>query len=365
MHRGNRLLPLLACWGSAVLASLVAGPAFGQVQGYPVESGGQPSGPVVGGAVVPARGVEVGPVDGYPVYRPEPASADRVPPGWSPPTGTAATPGQCREPGQCDDRFRHTTTSGWVCEGFPRSLLWEPPMASLREPRLLFMPTTLSNDTTDTTLDTAIGTTVGLFRVGSGERGPRIQLDVFGLVLSRLSNYDYLVESHYRAGFPVTIAYGPWHAKIGYEHTSTHLGDETLVRTGRQPIEYVRDEVAFGLGRWLCGDTLRVYGQAGWAFFVNGPDDASPFRFDVGFEWYRRQVTGFRGQPFAAGNVEFNGMSDYEPTLSLQAGWQWRDPGRRLAQTRVFVQYYTGRSVYGQFYQDQEDWVGIGLALDY
>jgi hypothetical protein len=93
------------------------------------------------------------------------------------------------------------------------------------------------------------GATVGLFRLTPAESPWAVQLDFFGLVGSRFSQYDYLVTSDYRAGLPITWACGPWHGKIGYEHTSTHQGDDVMVLTGRQPIPSVKDELVVGLGR--------------------------------------------------------------------------------------------------------------------
>ena len=63
--------------------------------------------------------------------------------------------------------------------------------------------------------------------------------------------------------------------------------------------------------------------------------------------------------------TDFDGAVDYNASASIQAGWMWRDPARRLSQFRVFGQYYTGYSPYGQFYDTREDWFGFGLAMDY
>jgi hypothetical protein len=324
---------------AVVVLAAAAGPAVGQVQGYPVD-------PEPGGRAAV-------------LLRPVPAGRPADPPPAPPPAR------YCPPEPDPADPFRRVVPGGAAVTGFPQQLLWEPPLASLREPRFLFMPTTLSNPYTTRTLETAIGNTVGLLRVEPPDSGLRLQLDMFGLVASRISSYDYLVTTDYRAGLPLTFACGPWHGKIGYEHTSTHLGDETLERTGRRPFDYIKDELVVGVGRWLCDDSLRVYGMAGWAFFLDVPGTSDPFRFDLGFEWYKRRATGARGQPFAAGNVEFNGAVGYNPALSLQAGWQWRNPDRRLSQLRVFGQYYAGRSPYGMFFQDRESWFGVGVALDY
>src|SRR5262249_23133903 len=218
---------------------------------------------------------------------------------------------------------------------------------------------TFNSHFSDQTVDTAIGNTLGLVRYEPAGNSYAIQFDVFAVAFSRFSEYDFLVESDYRLGLPISWACGPWHGKFGYEHTSTHLGDETIVRTGRAPFDYIKDEIVIGLGRYWWNQQLRVYGVFGWAFSQEIPGDPSPCRFDLGAEWVRRRATGCTGQPFVAGNLDFNGAVGYSPNFSLQAGWIWRDPSRRLAEGRIFAQFFTGNSVYGQFFQTRENWFGI------
>ncbi len=293
-----------------------------------------------------------------PGYQISPPSSPRA---VRPAVGDCVTPG-CEQP---EDPFHFLTGSGGAWSGFPRTLLWEPPLASLREPRFMAMPNNLTSDVSQQTVDTAIGNTLGLLRYESAGKKWAWQFDAFAVVYSRFSEYDYFVASDYRVGLPVTFSCGPWHGKIGYEHTSTHLGDETIARTGRTPFDYIKDELVMGLGRYFWDQQFRVYGQAAWAFYQQVPGDPSPWRFDLGSEWVRRRATGCCGQPFMAGNLDFNGAVDYSPSLSLQAGWLWRDPSRRLAQARVFAQYFTGYSLYGQFFRTREEWFGGGFAVDY
>jgi hypothetical protein len=334
---------------SIVAVLLLAARGLAQVQGYPVEPSTPPF--PVAPSVVPEAVLP--PVVGLPVC-----------PGPVPSCPIPVHPAPAAVPPGCDPYGRDRGPRG-PCTAFPRTLLWEPPLAGLREPRFLAMPTTLSNSSTQATAETAVGNTVGLVRVAPAAWRTAIQFDVFAVVNSRFSDYDALVATDYRAGFPVSFARGPWHGKIGYEHTSTHLGDEIQERTGQVPINFIKDELVFGLGRYLFEGRWRVYGQAAWAFHQNIPGDPSPFRFGLGTEWVYRRATGLRGSPFAALNLDFDGAVDYDAALSLQAGWLWRDPDRRLAELRLFGQYFTGHSPYGQFFQTREDWFGLGIAIDY
>jgi len=265
----------------------------------------------------------------------------------------------------CADPFQLRTRSGGVYTGLPRTLLWEPPLAMPREPRFMVMPISLSNSTTQQTVDTSIGSTIGLFRAEPATWKTAIQTDFFAVVTSRFSRNNYLVDTDFRFGFPITFARGPWQAKVGYEHTSSHLGDEIQALTGKVPIDYIKDELVLGAGRFFFDYRLRIYGETAWAAYENVPGNPSPFRFDVGTEWLRRRNTGGWGQPFAAANVRFDGAVNYDPDLSLQLGWMWRDGTRRFGEARVFGQYYTGHSPFGQYYTTRESWFGLGVAFDY
>ena len=277
---------------------------------------------------------------------------------------------QQRREAEAKQGYRAITPNGGVFTGLPGGLLWQPPLGSKNEPRFLVLPTTLENPVNDYTLDTSIGGTIPLFRFEPIGRDLAFQFDIFGVVHTRLTPEDLLV-SDYRFGFPVSAAWGRWHGKLAYEHTSSHLGDE-LIRGARPvtiPIPSVaRDEVVVGVGRWVMPQ-LRLYVQAGYAFFLQLPDrltlDDDRFRFDVGAEWYCPAPTGLRGQPYAAFNINSRGDEDYRANLTIQAGWMWRNPYQRLGTIRLFGEYYNGRSPFGQLRDMEEDFFSIGLAADY
>ena len=141
-----------------------------------------------------------------------------------------------------------TELSARHLELFPRTVLWQPPMANQHEPRMSIVPTNLDTTYTKETLNTAIGGTaplLGLCRDDCPHDG--WQLDFFGVVLTRFANYNTLEDADYRFGIPLTWASGPWEAKLAYEHTSCHLGDDYIkLHPGTLKQGHVRDE---GRGR--------------------------------------------------------------------------------------------------------------------
>jgi hypothetical protein len=263
--------------------------------------------------------------------------------------------------------FRYCTWRGTTITGFPNSLLWQPPFGIKREPRLMASPTTLDNFRESWTLDTSIGTTVGMWRVEPIGQDTAYQFDIFGVVHTRLTPRDVAVTD-YRFGFPLTARRGPWHFKLAYEHTSSHLADELLrAQLPFRVDNYDRDELVFGVGRWFA-ERVRTYGQVAYAFAQTYPfpeSDDFRWRFDAGFEWYCPLPTGWRGTPFLAVNVDSRGDAAFQPGVTAQAGWLWRNPFQRLANARLFVEYYNGRSPYGQFYLDREEFYAFGISCDY
>jgi hypothetical protein len=141
------------------------------------------------------------------------------------------------------------------------------------------------------------------------------------------------------------------------------VGDDLIERTGQRKVQYVRDEFVLGLGyRWA--NQVRLYGEFGCAVYLGTPYAKGPERFAWGLEWSRQEPTGWRGQPFAAFDMDLRPEQDYEPNLSLQLGWQWI-PENQRASARLVLQFYDGLSPYGQFIRIDERWVGVGLFVDF
>lgn len=264
--------------------------------------------------------------------------------------------------------FTRYTWRGARITFLPNSLLWEPPLAVLKDPRMRASVSDQSNNRGNWSLDTSIGGTQGLWRFEPEGADFATQLDIWGVVHTRLTPED-VIFADYRFGLPVTWRWGWWQGKVGYEHTSAHLGDRLIRATPGLPIpSFAKDEVVIGLGRFI-EDNLRVYGELGYAFqFVVPGVEASTrtrTRFDVGGEWFWRQPTGWAGTPFTAANLEWRGDQGFTPNLTLQAGWLWRDPFRRLGQVRLYAEHYRGTSPYGQNFAVREHATSIALAFDY
>ena len=282
--------------------------------------------------------------------------------GSSPVTGTGVTTAGeilVSDPGGCCEPPREK----W--ELLPTSLLWEPKLADKRDPRLSLVRSDVNSYFSNSTMDPSIGLTAGIVRLRP-ESFPWIQwqMDVFAVAHLRFSRGDESIAQDYRYGVPFTFRAGNWQGKIGYEHTSTQLGDEFNAFLGRQRIKFERDEAVVALG-YLWDNQLRTYGQIGYGVYRSIPGEPERWRYDVGFDWFKRETTGRKGQPFAAINAAFNGEVNYAATMNYQVGWMWRKEGQRLGQFRVYAEFFDGHSVFGQLFRDRERYAGLGIALDY
>ncbi len=263
-------------------------------------------------------------------------------------------------------KFQYCTYKGTRVTGFPGTLLWTPPLAEKRAPRMQLEVSSLNNPSNSYTLDNSIGGTVGLLRVEPVGADAAYQLDLFAVVHTRLSPED-LIATDYRFGFPVTFRRGDYHGKLSYEHTSVHLGDEIAQNTGRRPVNLTRDEAVVAVDRVFSEINLRVYGQVSYAFFTDmpGATDRQRFRFDTGFQWVYPYSTGFAGAPFVAAHLEASGVVQYNPNVVAQVGYMFANPYQRLANLRIYGEYYTGHSQFGQFFRDKETFFGIAIAGDF
>jgi len=258
-------------------------------------------------------------------------------------------------------------TCGQVVQLLPNSLLYSPPLANPWEPRIYLKATTLQDEIARDTLEAAVGGTFGLLRINPFDQPTDgIQFDAFAVVFNR---FFALLSSgiDYRYGFPVTFRRGPWSGKIGWEHKCSHVGDGLFFNApGVTPSELNRDDLVVALSRDFDFG-LRVYGvfatALGFPFGDTPVVHENPTRFNFGMEWSRRRSTGLKGQPFGALDIDFRSTQNNVANFSGQIGWQWRN--HSLRSFRVALEYFSGRSPFGKFYQVREEWIGVGTYLDF
>jgi hypothetical protein len=247
----------------------------------------------------------------------------------------------------------------------PGTLLYHAYLAGEKEPRIGL--SVLSDSKGGWLWESALGGRVGILRRGGLGLYPANawQIDLEGAALARVLPSEPsapLQATDYRVGIQWTKRTGPIAYKAGYYHISAHAGDEFLVANpGFKRINYVRDSLVFGVTRDVTPD-VQVYGEIGYALSADG--GAEPLEFQFGTQYVPIRDTGLRGAPFAAVNVHLRQEVDFGGGINMMAGWRWRNPetGRLL---RVGLQYYNGKSIQYEFFDQSQQLVGYGIWFDY
>ncbi|MGB7323375.1 MAG: DUF1207 domain-containing protein [Rubripirellula sp.] len=246
----------------------------------------------------------------------------------------------------------------------PDGLLWKSYLAGPQEPRI---STVIQYDNDDNIYwDATVGGRVGLVRYGTvGQRDARgWQLDLEGGVITRLNvrESEDVESMDYRFGTEITAAEGAWRMKFGYFHISSHVGDEFIERNPTfKRVNFVTESLVWGVG-YLPTKTTRLYGETAWAFSYDG--GAKPWQFQMGAEYTPAAKTKRSGAPFAAINLNIRESVDFDIAPTLQGGWGFEGPesGRRW---RFGLQYGSGPTSQSQFFENREDYIGIGTWFDY
>lgn len=251
---------------------------------------------------------------------------------------------------------------GWTL--LPTDLLYTSYLAGPKEPRLAMA--VLHEKDIGWQLELEAGARVGILRYGSlnDDVLEGWQLDLEGAGPPRLNlEEEFDVEAtDYRVGVPLTWRRGAYQAKLAYYHTSSHAGDEYMVRNPSfQRINYVRDAFVLG-GGYFPDPDLRLYAELGYAFNVDG--GAQPWELQFGAEFSPVEHNGFQGAPFWAVNAYLREEVNWGGNVSMMVGWQWRgDRNNHLF--RVGLQYIDGKTIQYQFYNNSEQFFGFGTWYDF
>ena len=151
-----------------------------------------------------------------------------------------------------------------------------------------------------------------------------------------------------------------WAVKLGVLHTSSHLGDEYAERTGRARIGYTREELLVGVSRGV-GDRLRARVEGGWAYDLRNEELQEPGRLALGLEYLAAETLWRRMGWYAAVEGSAFAERDWRVDWSLDVGLLLSPWPRRW---RLGLQSYDGRAPLGEFFQNDQRSLTLGLWLD-
>jgi hypothetical protein len=220
-------------------------------------------------------------------------------------------------------------------------------------------------DSGNSRIDLRAGGRFGIVRVmQQGRNGRGWQLSVEG-GFNALFDVDYSLDNigwDGRYGLVLTAAPTRELAfKIGALHDSSHVGDEYMERTGRRRIGYTRHELAGGIS-WFINDHWRTYAEVGWGYQMSNDELMKPGRAQLGIEFESAKIL-WKGRTGWYGALDLSAMEerDWRMDISLQTGFVRHSFGRTW---RFGIAWYNGRPPIGEFFQNTERYIGLGLWLD-
>lgn len=145
---------------------------------------------------------------------------------------------------------------------------------------------------------------------------------------------------------------------LGFLHTSAHLGDEWIERTGRERIDYTREELRLAVA-FALRPAWRVYAEGAWGYILRNEELMDPLRFQAGVELEppRRWIGGRAGW-YAAVDLSSWEERDWRLDVALQVGVVLDSGGRVW---RLGVAWRDGRVPLGEFFHLTESALTFGL----
>jgi hypothetical protein len=157
-----------------------------------------------------------------------------------------------------------------------------------------------------------------------------------------------------------TASNAPWAVKVGFVHTSAHIGDEYSERTGRRRSNYIREEAAVGLW-WFFTPRWRAYAEVGGAYSVR-LDDQQPWRLQTGLEYETApRLWGGRGAWYVASDLTSWEERHWRVDTTIQVGVVTRVNGRAY---RLMLEYFDGRPQLAEFFRYTETSLAFGFRFD-
>jgi hypothetical protein len=208
-----------------------------------------------------------------------------------------------------------------------------------------------------------LGEDIGLMRGRSGRWQVSVAAGVFSQFNIETASID-LINTDFVIGFPYTYRRGALSGRMRFYHQSSHLGDEFLL--GTNP---TRVNLSFeALELLVSHDFGELRSYAGGEYIVrHEPADLKPGLLHAGVE-YRHPQSLFRlgsvgdARAVAALDAKSSQERRWQTGWSVRAGLEFTPAkpttARRLS---VLLHAYDGPAPYGQFYQDNVTWAGIGI----
>lgn len=249
---------------------------------------------------------------------------------------------------------------------FPARELFAPLEADPRWPRFAVEHQwRLGTDQFDRVGQVNLGETFALVQ-GPALGGARFELGLQAMVdaLFDLGSGSFdLANEDYYAALTASLARGRDAALLRVSHLSSHVGDEYQIANGltRESVSYEAIDLLFARTFDAC---WRVYGGAG--VLLSPEPDIDPWGLHGGLEW--TSPLAFAGdhlRPLAAVDVQLRPENDWIPEVAVLVALRLAPPVDATRHADLYLRFYHGRSLEGQFLRERIDSLGLGLRVGF
>jgi len=212
--------------------------------------------------------------------------------------------------------------------------------------------------------EAAIGDYLGLVRWPLPWQNAKLQVSGGGGFFGRfdLSGTSNDMESaDFYANLPLDLRVGKWSSRLMLYHTSSHLGDDYLKKTGLTTAKHSWDNL-----KWLLSyepvDEVRFYGGYNYTFRTL-PLGLGRNALQAGVEcqtpWMARHW-----QYYWANDFQSWQRIQWNPWFNSQLGVRVQKSPSEARSVSFFLEFGTGHQPQGQFFLQQETHWGLGIKFD-
>lgn len=252
-------------------------------------------------------------------------------------------------------------------ELFPEKLMIQPFTANFLEPKVGFL---FQNNSDELRLD--IGNSIDIYKINYDD-GLSISFgaDLFTYTLLRsekdfhfpVDAVDYLFGIN--AGLLKKEAEYSYGMRFRLSHISAHFVDGHIDQqtgtwfNGKNPIVYSREFIE--LMPFIRFKGIRLYAGFTFIFHVD-PEEIGKDIYHFGTDYFARDFISNNVHLFAGYDLRIINNYAYRGNNSIVAGIKaGKAYGRGIS---LYFNYYSGKSIHGEYFDSDREFTGIGLNLD-
>ena len=202
---------------------------------------------------------------------------------------------------------------------------------------------------------------------GTSDGLPAVEIELMGGLYAQFNRMEQEDNIGWNGSYDAAVVFQPVTGlvmRVGYQHDSSHIGDEYLLKYGNRRINYMRDEIAAAACLRLSS-SIMLYSEVGYMPVVNGYYRQRPFRLQGGGElsipvWR----TGGALQWIIAADLKFWEENRWGASWCVLPGIKIHIDRQRSRALMISGLFYSGRALLTEYYMYREIYSGLRLSVE-